>query len=89
MSQPATAGTSRALNATDIVAFEAGKVKTMTTVTAAFGGAAGRPFAGSTGVLIGKKSDQKGINALQIEMFEASNSNIVELMAGVDQGYLV
>jgi len=82
-------GTPKVLNATDQEAFEAGKVKTMTSVTAALGGTAGQPFAGSTGVLIGKKSDQKGINAFQIEMFEASNASIVELMSGVEQGYLV
>merc|ERR1712124_125265 len=44
-SQPGTHGTKKALNSTDAAAFEAGKVKTMTTVTAALGGKAGKPFA--------------------------------------------
>ena len=66
--------------------FESGKVQTMAEVTAAFGGAAGRPYPdNATGVLIGKKPDQRGINAFQIEMFKADEGSILELMAGVEQ----
>jgi hypothetical protein len=88
-SQPGTHGTQRVLDAKDQAAFEAGKVKTMTKITTAFGGTAGQPYAGSTGVLIGKKPDQEGINAYQIEMFGPSKENIEEFMTGVEQGYLV
>jgi hypothetical protein len=41
------------------------------------------------GVLIGKKPNQSGINAYQIEFFEPSEDSIQDLMAGVQQGYLV
>lgn len=88
-SQNNTHGTDKHLNASDTLAFEKGKIETMSTVTAQFGGTAGKPYTGSTGVLIGKKSDQQGINAYQIEFFEPNEGSILELMAGVQQGYLV
>lgn len=88
-SQPGSHGTGKALNDSAQIVYEAGKVKTMSEVTAAFGGEAGKPFAGSTGVLIGKKSDQEGINAYQIEFFEPNDGSITELMAGVSKGYFV
>lgn len=88
-SQPGSHGTEKVLDAKDKAAFEAGKVKTMATVTASLGGAAGQPFAGSTGVLIGKKQDQEGINAYQFEMFGPNKASIEEFIAGVDRGYLV
>ena len=66
-SQPGSHKTGNYLNKKDEAAYEAGKVATMSKVTAAFGGKAGKPYTGSTGVLIGKKSDQDGINAYQIE----------------------
>jgi len=78
------------LNASYNAAFEAGKVATMAEATKRFGGAAGKPYSStSTGTLIGKKSDQQGINAYHIEMFTSSEEWILELMAGVKQGYLV
>jgi hypothetical protein len=43
-SQPDSHGTAKRLNASARAAFEAGKVQTMTEVTARFGGAAGRPY---------------------------------------------
>lgn len=88
-SQPGSHKTSKYLNSTDNAAFEAGKVQTMTEMTAHFGVTAGAPYAGSTGVLIGKKPDQKGINAFQIEMFQPDEASIQVLMQGVSQGYLV
>eukprot|EP01079_Euglenida_sp_SAG-EU17-18_P000692 gene692-384_t len=88
-SQGSTHGTEKALNSTDQAAFEAGKVLTSSNLTAHFGGKAGAPYVGSTGVLIGKKPDQLGINAYQIEFFTASEDSIAELQAGVKQGYLV
>jgi len=89
-SQPDSHGTAKRLNATDRAAYEAGKVQTMSEVTAHFGGAAGAPYpASASGVLIGKKPDQAGINAFQIEMFRADESQIVVLQQGVAQGYLV
>tara|TARA_B110000208_G_scaffold49444_1_gene65286 strand:+ start:305 stop:1327 length:1023 start_codon:yes stop_codon:yes gene_type:complete len=66
-SQPGSHKTGNYLNKKDEAAYEAGKVATMSKVTAAFGGKAGKPYTGSTGVLIGKKSYQDGINAYQIE----------------------
>lgn len=36
-------------------------------------------------MLIGKKPDQLGINALQIEMFSHNENSIVELMDGVSK----
>merc|ERR1711998_398223 len=74
---------------TDEAAFEAGKVATMSAVTAAFGGKAGEAYNGSTGVLIGKKSYQEGINAYQIEFFGANEDSIKELQAGAAKGWLV
>jgi hypothetical protein len=88
-SSPHTHRTNKFLNASDDAAFEAGKVQTMAAVTAKFGGKAGQPYGDSTGVLIGKKSNQSGINALQIEMFNAEEQWIVELRAAVQKGYLV
>jgi hypothetical protein len=116
----ATHKTSTHLNASMNDAFEAGKVQTMSEVTADFGGEAGKPYKGSTGVLLAKKSYQQGgcrcrcstlhcvcayslsafvclrflyfllgINAYQIEFFEASEASILELKAGVDKGWLV
>ena len=61
----------------------------MSAVTAEFGGTAGKPYDGSTGVLIGKKSDQEGINAYQIEFFAPTEGSIQELIAGVQKGWLV
>ena len=83
-------GTTKFLNESYNNAYEAGKVLTMATATARFGGAAGQAYPrDATGVLIGKKPDQQGINALQIEFFEPSQAGIQELMQGVDKGYLV
>merc|ERR1712091_551221 len=65
-SQPGSHGTSKYLNASDNAIFEKGKIQTMTEVTAAFGGLAGHPYPpNATGLLIGKKPDQEGINAFQ------------------------
>ena len=61
----------------------------MSAITAKFGGTAGKPYDGSTGVLIGKKSDQEGINAYQIEFFAPTEGSIQELIAGVQKGWLV
>lgn len=78
------------LNASYQNLFEAGKVATMSNVTALFGGVAGEAYPDSaTGTLIGKKSYQQGINAYQIEFFAPSEDMIQELMAGVAKGYLV
>ena len=86
-SQPDSHGTANHLNVSDRAAYEAGKVETNSFLTKAFGGAAGQPYpSNATGVLIGKKSDQLGINAFQIEMFRADEGSILELMAGVEQG---
>eukprot|EP00039_Didymoeca_costata_P015923 m.277406 g.277406 ORF g.277406 m.277406 type:complete len:381 (-) comp16306_c0_seq14:759-1901(-) len=88
-SQNATHGTEKHLNASDDQAFEAGKIQTMSEMTQFFGGAAGKPYEGSTGVLIGKKPDQQGINSFQIEFFGPDEGSIQELMQGVSLGYLV
>ena len=89
-SQPDSNGTGKHLNETDHAAFEAGKVRTMSELTARFGGQAGQPYpSDASGVLIGKKPDQEGINAFQIEMFRADESQIEVLQQGVAQGYLV
>ena len=88
-SQPGSHATAKHLNMSYNAQFESGKVTTMANVTATFGGRAGAPYAGSTGVLIGKKPDQQGINAFQIEFFDNSEASIVELLAGVAKGYLV
>lgn len=88
-SQPNTHGTQGHLNAADEAAFEAGKVQTMSELTQFFGGTPGKPYAGSDGVLIGKTVTQEGINAVQIEMFKAGEAEILELMQGAKQGYLV
>lgn len=81
--------TGKALNSTDRAAFEAGKVTTMTELVEAFGGQAGKSYDGSKGVLIGKTSYQQGINAYQIEFFEAAQASITELQAGAAKGWLV
>merc|ERR1712080_84731 len=78
-SQPGSHGTSKFLNQTDNAAFESGKVNMMTEIIKHFGGIAGKPYQGN-GVIIGKKPDQKGINAFQIEFFEATESAIKVLM---------
>lgn len=88
-SQPGSHKTSTHLNAADEAAFEDGKVATMSRVTKAFGGTPGKPYKGSTGVLLGKRYNQSGINAFQIEFFEANKESIETLMAGVANGYLV
>lgn len=88
-SQVGTHRTSTVLNATDNATFEQGKVTTMSEVTAAFGGRAGQPFNGSTGVLIGKKSYQEGINSYQIEFFHPDEASIIELQAGASKGWLI
>jgi hypothetical protein len=80
-SQPMTHGTSSHLNVTDEAKYEAGKVQTMTEIVAKFGGQAGKPYGDSTGLLIGKKPDQKGINAYQIEQFGPSEKSITELVS--------
>ena len=88
-SQPGSHGTGKHLNASGNALYEKGKVETMSAVTKKFEGTAGKPFKGSTGVLIGKKPDQQGINAFQIEFFGPSEASIHELQAGVKQGYLI
>jgi len=89
-SQSGSRGTDKALtNMTERAAFEAGKVSTMTKLTAAFGGEAGKAYAGSTGLLIGKKSYQEGINAYMVEGFRPNQESIKELQAGAAKGYLV
>jgi hypothetical protein len=42
----------------------------------------GEPYAGSDGVLIAKKTNQSGINAVQIEFFTPDDAGIAELMDG-------
>jgi len=81
--------TGTVLNATANATFEQGKVTTMSEVTAAFGGQPGKPFEGSTGVLVGKRSYQEGINAYQIEFFEPDEASIQELQAGAAKGWLI
>jgi hypothetical protein len=88
-SQPGSHGTSRHLNASYNALYEAGKVATMSNITAKFGGNPGKPYDGSTGVLIGKKPDQQGINAYQIEFFKNDEGSIQELIAGAQKGWLV
>jgi len=89
-SEVASHKTATALNASSNAAFEAGKVQTSAALTTFFGGTGGQPFTpASSGVLIAKKPNQTGINAFQIEFFDNSEAAILELMAGVDQGYLV
>jgi hypothetical protein len=39
----------------------------MSELTAFFGGEAGKPYAGSTGVLIGKTPTQLGINSVSVQ----------------------
>mmetsp|Transcript_55665 Transcript_55665/g.82812 ORF Transcript_55665/g.82812 Transcript_55665/m.82812 type:complete len:390 (+) Transcript_55665:68-1237(+) len=78
------------LNASDRAAFEAGKVITNADITRKFGGEPGKPYPqNATGVLIGKRPDQKGINAIQIEDFEANEEHIQILLEAVAHGYLV
>jgi hypothetical protein len=67
-SQAHTHDTQNHLNAADDAKFEAGKVQTMTDLTVFFGGAAGKPYVGSHGVLIGKTVNQSGINAVQVRV---------------------
>ena len=82
--------TGRALNRTYNLSFEAGKVTTMAEATKRFGGAAGKPYPqNATGTLVGKFPDQQGVNAIQIEMFNSSEKELLVLMAGVAKGYLV
>lgn len=81
--------TAHYLNEKDHAAFEFGKVQSMSTLTAYFGGKAGEPYAGSDGVLIAKKPNQSGINAVQIEFFTPDEAGIAELMDGVSRGYLM
>lgn len=82
--------TGRALNRTYNVSYEAGKVTTMAEATKRFGGAAGKPYPqNATGTLVGKFPDQQGVNAIQIEMFNSSEKELLVLMAGVAKGYLV
>ena len=50
---------------------------------------AGAPFAGSNGVLIAKKPNQSGINAVQIEFFTPDEAGLAEMMDGVSRGYLM
>jgi hypothetical protein len=50
-SQPGTHKISNFLNATDNAAFEAGKVQTMSEMTAVFGGKAGEAYGDSTGII--------------------------------------
>lgn len=77
------------LNEADHAAFEFGKVQSMTDLTAFFGGHAGEPYAGSDGVLIAKKPNQSGINAVQIEFFTPDEAGVAEMMDGVSRGYLM
>lgn len=88
-SDPGTHGTVHHLSVAANARFEAGKVMTMSNLTTFFGGEAGKPYAGSHGLLIGKTPDQAGINAAQIEMFSPSEESIEELMDGVEKGYLM
>ena len=83
-------GTTGALNRTANATYEAGKVTTMAEATKRFGGEAGKPYpADATGTLVGKFPGQLGINAIQIEMFTNSESELLVLMDGVSKGYLV
>ena len=53
----------------------------MSRVTRLFGGEPGQPYtAGNTGVLIGKKPDQKGINAFQV-----ANTRVAVVVANIDR----
>jgi len=88
-SQVGSHGTNKSLDESDSEAFELGKIETMAELTRHFGGKPGKPWKGSTGVLIGKKDNQEGINAFQIEQFHADKKDLKALMRGVEQGYLV
>lgn len=88
-SQPETHKTAAHLSPAANARFEAGKVATMANLTAFFGGAAGEPYTGSHGVLIGKTPDQQGINAAQIEMFAPDEGSILELLDGAKKGFLM
>jgi len=83
--------TSYYLNNEDGAAFEEGKVQTMRELTVQFSGRPGKPYNQyfPKGVLLGKHAGQRGINAFQIENFEANEQSIAELVEGVQRGYLV
>jgi len=90
-SQPGTHRIDSFLDAASASRFEAGKVDTMSTATQFFSGEPGKPYTeAATGVLIGKKSTQSGINAFEFqiqvdsEFFEANEVSIEEVLYEID-----